>query len=139
MHSSDLNLQISRRVITAAYSVAYTSPSEHIAPILGQPCWLQLRLKFPGNACPCLSTITSFTPANLSDLLQLYSPSRPLHSRADTCLLQPHPAGTRRKVTVHSLIQVRLSGAHCQSTSEMQQTPVRSSQLSNSIFQPQTF
>ena len=41
--------------------------------------------------CLCFSSINSSTPACLSDvlcLLHLYSPSQPLHSSADTCLLK---------------------------------------------------
>ena len=43
---------------------------------------------FYHTACLCFSTITSSTPAYLSDLLHLYCPSRSLRSIADTCLLK---------------------------------------------------
>ena len=43
---------------------------------------------FYHTACLCFSTITSSTPAYLSDLLQLYSPSRSLRSSADTHLFK---------------------------------------------------
>ena len=59
---------------------------------------VRLKLEFPDNACPCLNAITpSPTPANLPDLLQLYSPSRPLHPTTDTRLPQPPPCRCKAK------------------------------------------
>ena len=50
--------------------------------------WLPVRTRISyKTACLCFNANTSSTPAYLSDLLHLYSPSRSLRSSADTCLL----------------------------------------------------
>ena len=51
--------------------------------------WLPVRARISyKTACPCFNAITSSTPAYLSDLLHLYSPSRSLRSSVDTRLLK---------------------------------------------------
>ena len=60
--------------------------------------WVQPKLEFPGNACPCFNAITSpTTSANLPDLPHLCSPSRPLHPTTDTRLPQLPPCRYRMK------------------------------------------
>ena len=51
--------------------------------------WLPVRARISyKTACLCFNAITTSTPAYLSDLLHLYSPSQSLRSSADTCLLK---------------------------------------------------
>ena len=65
-------------------------PKRARCPYLGQACyWLPIKTRISYKiACLCFNAINHSTPAYLSDLLQLYSPSRSLRSSADTCLLK---------------------------------------------------
>ncbi|WP_419638839.1 hypothetical protein, partial [Thiolapillus sp.] len=73
----------------AARLVVRAPPHVHITPILRHLHWLPVRARISyKTACLCFNAITSSTPAYLSDLLHLYSPSRSLRSSADTRLLK---------------------------------------------------
>ena len=69
--------------------VVCASSSVRIIPILKQLHWLPVKTCISYKiACICFNAINYSTPAYLSDLLHLYSPSRSLRSSADTCLLK---------------------------------------------------
>ena len=73
----------------AARLVVHALPHVHITPILRHLHWLPVRARISyKTACLCFNAITSSTPAYLSDLLHLYSPSRSLRSSADIRLLK---------------------------------------------------
>ena len=73
----------------AARLVVRAPPHVHITPILRRPHWFPDRARISYKiACLCFNAIISSTPANLSDLLHLYSSSRSLRSSADTRLLK---------------------------------------------------
>ena len=73
----------------AAHLVVHASSSVHVTQILKQLHWLPIKTCISYKiASLCFNTIDYSTPAYLSDLLHLYSPSRSLHSGADTCLLK---------------------------------------------------
>ena len=73
----------------AARLVVRAPAHVHITPILRQLHWLSVRARIScKTACLCFNTITSSTPAYISDLLHLYSLSRSLRSSADTRLLK---------------------------------------------------
>ena len=73
----------------AARLVVRAPPHAHITPILRHLHWLPVRARISHKtAWLCFNAITSSTPAYLSDLLHLYSPSRSLRSSADTRLLK---------------------------------------------------
>ena len=73
----------------AARLVVRALPHVHITPILRRLHWLPVRAGISYKiVCLCLNAIISSTPAYLSDLLHLYSPSRSLRSSADTRLLK---------------------------------------------------
>ena len=72
----------------AARLVVSAPPHVHFTPILRHLHWLPVRARiFYETACLCFHAITS-TPAYLSDLLHLYSPSWSLRSSADTHVLK---------------------------------------------------
>ena len=74
---------------SAARLVVRAVSHVHITPILRHLHWLPVRSRiFYKTACLCFNAITSTTPAYLSDLLHLYSPSRSLRSSAVTGLLK---------------------------------------------------
>ena len=74
---------------SAARFVVRALPHVHIAPVLRHLHWLPVRARISyKTACLCFNAITSSTPAYLSDLLHLYSPSRSLRSSADTRLFK---------------------------------------------------
>ena len=65
--------------------VVRAPPHIHITPVLRHFHWFLVRARISyKTACLCFNAITSSTPAYFSDLLHLYSPSRPLRSSADT-------------------------------------------------------
>ena len=69
--------------------VVCASSSVRIIPILKQLHWLLVKTRIAYKiACLCSNAINYSTPAYLSDLLYLYSPSRSLRSSTDTCLLK---------------------------------------------------
>ena len=73
----------------AARLVVRAPPHVHVTPILRRLHWLPVRARISYKiVCLCFNAITSSTPAYLSDLLHLYSPSRSLRSSADTRLLK---------------------------------------------------
>ena len=73
----------------AARLVVRALPHVHITPILRHLHWLPVSAKNSyKTACLCFNAITSSTPAYLSDLLRLYSPSRSLRSSADSRLFK---------------------------------------------------
>ena len=60
----------------AARLVVCAPPHVHITQILRHLHWLPVRARISyKTACLCFNAITSSTPAYLSDLLHLYSPS----------------------------------------------------------------
>ena len=73
----------------ASRLVVRASPHDQVTPILRHFQWLPVRARISYKiVCLCFNTITSSTPAYLSDLLHLYSPSRSLRSNPDTRLLK---------------------------------------------------
>ena len=62
---------------------------QNCTPLLQQHHWLPVseRIKYK-TACMCYSLITGSAPSYLSELLQLYSPSRSLRSSPDTHMLK---------------------------------------------------
>ena len=113
------------------YTLLYTSHRYSVSPT-GCP----LKLEFPVIACLCFNAVASFTLACLSDLLQLYCPSRSLHSCTGIRLLPLPPCwcGTGGDCAFSRL--GHLSGAHCHFTSGMQQPSIRSSWLSVVSLRP---
>ena len=82
----------------AAHLVVHASSSVHITSILKQLHWLPIKTRISYKiACLCFNAINYSTPAYLSDLLHLYSPSRSLRSSADTCLLKLPPYKCKTK------------------------------------------
>ena len=74
---------------STARTVVRALPHVHITPILRHLHWLPVRAQISyKTACLCFNAITSSTPAYLSYLLYLYSPSRSLRSSADNRLLK---------------------------------------------------
>ena len=74
---------------SAARLIVRALPHVHITPILRHLHWLPVRAWIScKTACLCFNAIISSTPAYLSDLLHLYSPSRSLRSSGDTRLLK---------------------------------------------------
>ena len=74
---------------SAARLVVRERPHVHITPILRHLHWLPVRARISHKtAWLCFNAITSSTPAYLSDLLHLYSPSQSLLSSTDTRLLK---------------------------------------------------
>ena len=115
---------------SAARLVVRALPHVHITLILRHLHWLLVRAQISyKTACLCFSAITSSIPAYLSDLLYLYSPSRSLHSNADTHLLKIPFYECKTKVIVLSLSLVILSGTRCHCTLEMLQLSTLSSLL----------
>ena len=83
---------------SAALLVVRALPHVHITPILRHLHWLPVRARISyKTACLCLKAITSSTPAYLSDLLHLHSPSRSLRSSADNHLLKIPPYKCKKK------------------------------------------
>ena len=75
--------------LKAARLVVRALPHVHITPILRHLHWLPVRARISyKTACLCFNAITTSTPAYLSDLLHLYSPSQSLCSSADTRILK---------------------------------------------------
>ena len=73
----------------ATHLVVRAPPHVHTTPILRHLHWLPVRTRISyKTACFCFNAITSSTPAYVSHLLHLYSPSRSLRSRANTRLLK---------------------------------------------------
>ena len=73
----------------AARLVVRVPTHVHVIPVLRLLHWLPVKTRISNKiACLCFNVITSSTPANLSDLLHLYSPSRSLRSSANTHLLK---------------------------------------------------
>ena len=73
----------------AAHLVVHASLTVHTTPILAQLHWLPVQSRISYKiTCLCFSSIDSTTPTYLSDILHFYSPARPQHSSADTCLLK---------------------------------------------------
>ena len=62
---------------------------QHCTPLLQQLHWLPMseRIKYK-TACMCYNSITGSAPSYLSELLQLYIPSRSLLSSSDTHILK---------------------------------------------------
>ena len=81
--------KLQRAQNSAARLVVRALPHVYITPILRHLHWLPVRARISyKTACLCFNAITSSTPAYLSDLLHLYSPSRSLRSSADIRLLK---------------------------------------------------
>ena len=95
-----------------------------------------LKLEFPVIACLCFNAVASFTLACLSDLLQLYCPSRSLHSCTGIRLLPLPPCRCRTGGDCAFSRLGHLSGAHCHFTSGMQQPSIHSSWLSVVSLRP---
>ena len=139
-YSSNLNLHIKKSPSCAAFSVApCTSESTHHtnSHVSSVGCdqssnspemHTSVSTPSPPPLLPISLTSYSCTP--------LLDHSTPIPTPATR---NSHSVDARPKVTMHSLLQAHLSGTHCQSTSEMQQPPIRASQQSDCIFQPRTF
>ena len=73
----------------AARLVVRAPPHVHITSILRHLHWLPVRARISYRiASLCFNTIIFFSPAYLSDLLHLHSPSRSLRPSADTRLFK---------------------------------------------------
>ena len=73
----------------AARLILRASRHQHCTPLLQQLYWLPIseRIKYK-TACMCYNSITGSAPSYLSELPQLYSPSRSLRSSSDTQILK---------------------------------------------------
>ena len=73
----------------AARLIHRASRHQHCTPLLQQLHWLPIseRIKYK-TACMCYNSITGSAPSYLSELLQLYSPSRSLRSSSHTRILK---------------------------------------------------
>ena len=81
--------KLQRAQNSAARLVVRALPHVHITPILRHLHWLPVRARISYNtACLCFNAITTSTPAYLSDLLHMSSPSSSLRSSADIRLLK---------------------------------------------------
>ena len=92
-HASDLHLQTSSGVQTVQPVLWSMHFQEHITPILMPAPLGAVEARILRKCMPPVSTPSTPapTPASLPDLLQLYSPSRPLHPTTDTRLPQLPP------------------------------------------------
>ena len=72
----------------AARLIPRVPRQQHCTPLLQQLHWLPIseRIKYK-TACMCYNSITGSAPSYLSELPQLYSPSRSLRSSSDTRIL----------------------------------------------------
>ena len=112
--------------------VVRAPPHVHITAILRRLHWLPVRARISfKTACLCFNAITSSTPAHLSDILHLYSPSRTLRSSANTRLLKFHSISARQKVIVLSLTLAPRWGAV---DAEIKVPPVENTELKRSPF-----
>ena len=83
-------IQPMQKVQNAAARLILRPPrQQHCTPLLQQLHWLPIseRIKYK-TACMCYNSITGSAPSYLSELLQLYSPSRSLRSSSDTRILK---------------------------------------------------
>ena len=83
-------IQPMQKVQNAAACLILRPPrQQHCTPLLQQLHWLPIseRIKYK-TACMCYNSITGSAPSYLSELLQLYSPSRSLRSSSDTRILK---------------------------------------------------
>ena len=72
----------------AARLILKVLKTDHITPHLLTLHWLPVNAKIQYKMCSlCFSAINSSGPQYLADLLNIYAPSRRLHSSADTCTL----------------------------------------------------
>ena len=74
---------------SAARLILKASRRDHITPLLFQLHWLPVveRIKYK-VACLCYNVISGSAPTYLSELLQVYTPSRTLRSSSDTRLFK---------------------------------------------------
>ena len=74
---------------TAARLILRAPRHQNCTPLLQQLHWFPIseRIKYK-TACMCYNAITGSAPSYLSELLHLYSPSRPLRSSSDTRMLK---------------------------------------------------
>ena len=73
----------------AAHFILRAPRHQHCTPLLQQLHWLPIseRIKYK-TACMCYNSITGSAPSYLSELLQLYSPSRSPRSSSDARILK---------------------------------------------------
>ena len=76
---------------SAARLVSKASRRDHVTPLLFQLHWLPVAERITYKiACVCYNIISGSAPAYLSELVQVYSPSRTLRSSSDTRLFKIH-------------------------------------------------
>ena len=64
---------------------------DHLQPILQSLLWLPIKARIQYISTLCFNVITGTGPQYLSELIHLYTPSRDIHSSADTRILKsPH-------------------------------------------------
>ena len=83
-------IQPMQKVQNAAARLILTAPRhQHCTSLLQQLYWLPIseRIKYK-TVCMCYNSITGSTSSWLSELLQLYSPSRFFRSSSDTRILK---------------------------------------------------
>ena len=124
---SVLGRQTSENPNCAAYLVVRAPPHVHITPILRHLHWVPVRVWVIIGLHASVSTPSPPPPLLISDLLQLYSPSRSLRSSAGSS--KSYSRSARGKVIVPSLTLVPLSGIHCHCTLEMLQLSTPSGRL----------
>ena len=75
-----------QRVMNAAARLVTRTPKrEHITPVLHDLHWLPVRFRIEYKICTlCFNIVSGSAPPYLSQLLELYTPSRTLRSSADT-------------------------------------------------------
>ena len=83
--------QVNRLQLTlnkAARLITLTPRSEHITPVLASLHWLPCRLRIQFRILTYVyKCLHDTAPLYLQDLLQIYTPARPLRSAADTSVL----------------------------------------------------
>ena len=79
LHKLQKNQNASARLILKS------SRQEHTKPLLKALHWLPISDRITCKlSCTCYNSVTASTPQYLTDLLQIYTPSRTLRSTADT-------------------------------------------------------
>ena len=130
------HLHVSESPKTAAQLVVRTPWYTHHTDTVSAPLVARWRSNFL-ELHVCFNAVTSSTPACRSGLLQLYSPSWSLHSGPGIRFLPLPPCRCRTGGDCAFSRLGLLSGAHCHSTSGMQQPSKRSSWVSAVSLRPQ--
>ena len=83
-------IQPLQKILNFAVRLVLLAPRHsHSTPLLEKLHWLPIseRIKYE-VACMCFSAINGSGPADLSELLHVYTPPRTLRSSSDTCMLK---------------------------------------------------